>query len=74
MKKKFSVDQIVGVLKEAEGMPVAELIRKVGVSKQTFFRGQSSVLAWRSMSPSDGGSSARTLSGERAAGWWVAAN
>jgi putative transposase len=38
-KKRFSVEQIVAVLKEAElGSPVAELIRKVGVSEQTFYR------------------------------------
>jgi putative transposase len=38
-KKRFSVEQIVGVLKQAEvGMPVAELIRKVGISEQTFYR------------------------------------
>ena len=37
--KKFSVEQIVGVLKQAEvGVPVAELIRKVGISEQTFYR------------------------------------
>jgi len=39
MKKKFSVEQIVGVLKQAEvGVPVAELIRKVGISEQTVYR------------------------------------
>lgn len=38
-KKRFSVEQIVAVLKEAEiGTPVAELIRKVGISEQTFYR------------------------------------
>ena len=38
-KKRFSVEQIVGVLKQAEvGVPVAELIRKVGISEQTFCR------------------------------------
>ena len=38
-KKRFSVEQIVGVLKQAEvGVPVAELIRKIGVSEQTFYR------------------------------------
>ena len=37
--KHFSVEQIVAVLKQAEvGVPVAELIRKVGVSEQTFYR------------------------------------
>ena len=38
-KKKFSVEQIVGVLKQAEvGVPVAQLIRKAGISEQTFYR------------------------------------
>jgi len=33
------VEQIVGVLKQAEvGVPVAELIRHVGISEQTFYR------------------------------------
>jgi putative transposase len=33
------VEQIVGVLKQAEvGVPVAELIRKVGISEQTYYR------------------------------------
>ena len=37
-RKRFSVEQIVGVLKQAEvGVPVAELIRKVGISEQTFY-------------------------------------
>jgi putative transposase len=38
-KKRFSVEQIVGVLKQAEvGVPMAELIRKVGISEQAFYR------------------------------------
>ncbi|MDN7933026.1 transposase, partial [Burkholderia metallica] len=38
-RKRFSVEQIVAVLKQAEaGMPVAELIRHVGISEQTFYR------------------------------------
>lgn len=38
-RKRFSVEQIVAVLKQAEvGVPVAELIRKVGISEQTFYR------------------------------------
>ncbi len=36
-QKRFSVEQIVGILKQAEvGAPVGELIRKVGISEQTF--------------------------------------
>jgi putative transposase len=38
-KKRFSVEQMVGVLKQAEvGVPVAEVIRKAGISEQTFYR------------------------------------
>lgn len=38
-RKRFSVEQIVAVLKQAElGMPVAEVIRRIGVSEQTFYR------------------------------------
>lgn len=37
--KRLSVEQIVAVLKQAElGAPVADLIRKVGISEQTFYR------------------------------------
>jgi putative transposase len=38
-KKRLAVEQIVAILKQAElGIPVAELIRQVGVSEQTFYR------------------------------------
>ena len=38
-RKRFSVEQIVAVLKQAElGMPVADVIRQVGISEQTFYR------------------------------------
>jgi len=38
-KKRFAVEQIVAVLKEAEaGLPVADLIRRIGISEQTFYR------------------------------------
>jgi putative transposase len=41
-KSKCSESQIVGILKEAEsGIPVADLLRRHGVSKATFFK-------WRS--------------------------
>lgn len=37
--KRSSVEQIVAVLKEAElGMPVADVIRRIGVSEPTFYR------------------------------------
>lgn len=35
-KKRFSTEQIVAVLKQAElGLPVSDLIRQVGISEQT---------------------------------------
>jgi putative transposase len=38
-KKRFSIEQIVAALKQAElGMPVADLIPQVGISEQTFYR------------------------------------
>ena len=38
-KTRFSVEQIVAVLKQADlGLPVAGLIRQVGISEQTFYR------------------------------------
>ena len=38
-RKRFSVEQIVAVLKQAElGMPVADILRQVGISEQTFYR------------------------------------
>jgi len=41
-KKRFSVEQMIGVVKQAEvGVPVAELIRKAGISEQTFYRWKS---------------------------------
>lgn len=42
--KRFSVEQIVAVLKQAElGMPVTEIVRKVGISEQTFYRWKKAV-------------------------------
>ena len=36
-KKRYSVQQIVGVLKQAEvGVPIGEWVRQVGISEQTF--------------------------------------
>ena len=38
-QKRFNVAQIVAVFKQAEGgVPVTELIRRVGISEQTFYR------------------------------------
>ena len=38
-RKRFSVEQIVAVLKQVEvGVPVVEVCRQVGISEQTFYR------------------------------------
>ena len=38
-KKRFSVEQITAVLQQADqGVPVADLCRKVGISEQSFYR------------------------------------
>ena len=38
-RKHFSVEQIVAILKQAElGMPVADILRQVGILEQTFYR------------------------------------
>ena len=38
-RKRFSVEQIVAVLKQAEmGTPVSDLIRDLGIAEQTFYR------------------------------------
>lgn len=38
-QRRFTVEQIVAVLKQAEaGVPLAELIRRVGISEQAFYR------------------------------------
>ena len=38
-RKRYSVEQIVAVLKQAEmGMPVADLVRQTGITEQTFYR------------------------------------
>ncbi len=46
-KKRFSVEQMIGVPKQAEvGVPVAEVIRKAGISEQTFYRWKAKYAAW----------------------------
>lgn len=38
-RKRVSIEQIVAVLKQAKlGMPVADIIRQVGISEPTFYR------------------------------------
>jgi putative transposase len=38
-RKRFSVEQIVAILKQAEvGVPVVEVCRQAGITEQTFYR------------------------------------
>lgn len=38
-RKRFSVEQIVAVLKQVElGMSVADVVRQIGISEQTYYR------------------------------------
>jgi putative transposase len=49
-QKRFTVEQIVAVLKQAEaGVPLAELLRRVGVSQQTFYRWKKQYLGKRTV-------------------------
>jgi len=42
MKKRFSEEQIIGILKEQEaGSTVKEIIRRHGIAEQTFYRWKS---------------------------------
>lgn len=36
-KSRFTEEQIVAVLKEGDGVPVAELLRKHGIHRNTYF-------------------------------------
>jgi len=39
VKKRFSVEQITAVLQQAaQGVPIGDLCRKVGISEQSFYR------------------------------------
>jgi putative transposase len=41
-KSRFTEEQIVGVLKEGDaGLPVAEIVRKHGISRNTYFNWKS---------------------------------
>ena len=37
-RKRFSMEQIVAVLKQAQGVPMVEVRRQVGIAEQTFYR------------------------------------
>ena len=58
-KKRFSVERMVGILKQAEvGVPVAEVIRKAGISEQTVLPLEGEVRWVRSGSGTPDGSAA----------------
>jgi putative transposase len=60
-RKRFSVELIVAVLKQAElGMPVADVIREAGISEQTFYRWKKQYASMQSDQVRDS-SSVRTL-------------
>ena len=41
-RKRFTEEQIIGILKEAEsGVPVQELVRKYGIAEGTYYRWKS---------------------------------
>ena len=53
MKKRFSEEQIIGFLKEADaGMPVVELCRKHVFPMPPIISGRQSLAAWTSPMPS----------------------
>jgi putative transposase len=50
-KKRFSVEQISGILKQSElGAPIAELCRQHGISEQSYYRWKK---AYGGMEPSE---------------------
>ena len=47
-RKRFSVEQIVGVLKQAEvGVSVVEVCRQAGITEQTFYRWKKPYADWK---------------------------
>lgn len=48
MKRRFTDEQMIAILKEGEaGVPVKEICRKHGISDATFSLGGRSLAAWR---------------------------
>jgi putative transposase len=48
-RKRFSTEQIVAALKQVElGLPVADLIRQLGISEQTYYRWKKSYVGLES--------------------------
>jgi hypothetical protein len=64
VKKRFSVEQIVTVLKQAElGLSVAELIRRSASPSRPFTDGRSSTPGWRRSRSGSSSSSRRRTPG-----------
>ena len=58
-KKRFSVEQITGILKQAElGAPIAELCRQHGISEQSYYRWKK---IYGGMKPSEGRTACRSF-------------
>jgi putative transposase len=58
-KSRFTEAQVAFALRQAEsGTPVAEIIRKLGISEQTFYR-------WKKKYAGMGGGRAATLKADR---------
>jgi len=52
VRKRFSVEQIVAVVKQAEaGVPVVEVCRRVGITEQTFYRWKKKFVGWSGSGP-----------------------
>jgi len=52
MKKKFTEEQIIGILKQHEkGVPVKELIRQYNLRNRHFTDGSQSMAGWKSATP-----------------------
>ena len=52
MKKRFTEEQIIGFLKEAQaGVPVKELCRKHGFSDVSFYTWRAKLVAWKYRTP-----------------------
>lgn len=68
-KSRFSEEQIIGVLKEADaGMKVADLCRKHGISDATFYTGVAVTAAWMCRKRDDCGNWRKKISGSSS--WW----
>ena len=53
MKKRFSEEQIIGFLREADkGIALKELCRKHGFSEASYYLGEASMAGWMFRTPS----------------------